>query len=228
MADNLSVTQGTGTTIAADDVGGVLFQRVKPAFGADGAAVDVSTANPLPVDVRTNTAATAAGENFVGKVGGVTAEVSANFTRPADTTAYASGDLVANSTTAGSVTPLSFTVARVAAGSGSIRRARIKKSGTSVTNTAFRLHLFAASPTVTNGDNGALLTTHSGWIGSIDVNAMLAFSDAAAGNGTPNSGSEVAFKLASGQVLFGLLEARGAYTPTSAEVFTITLETYQD
>jgi hypothetical protein len=28
---------------------------------------------------------------------------SASFTRPADTTAYASGDLVANSTTAGSV-----------------------------------------------------------------------------------------------------------------------------
>lgn len=30
--------------------------------------------------------------------------LSGSFTRPSDTTAYASGDLVANSTTAGSVT----------------------------------------------------------------------------------------------------------------------------
>lgn len=43
MADNLSVTAGSGTTIAADDIGGgVLVQRVKPAIGADGTAVDVS------------------------------------------------------------------------------------------------------------------------------------------------------------------------------------------
>ena len=52
MADNLQVTAGSGTTIAADDIGGVLYQRIKPAFGADGAATDVSTANPLPVSVR--------------------------------------------------------------------------------------------------------------------------------------------------------------------------------
>lgn len=49
MADNVAITAGTGTTIAADDVGGVLFQRVKPAFGVDGVAVDVSATNPLPV-----------------------------------------------------------------------------------------------------------------------------------------------------------------------------------
>src|SRR5688572_29350805 len=35
---------------------------------------------------------------------------SATFNRPADTTAYSIGDLVANNTAAGSVTPLSFTV----------------------------------------------------------------------------------------------------------------------
>lgn len=51
MADNVSITQGAGTTIAADDVGGVLFQRVKNVFGADGVATDVSSANPLPVSV---------------------------------------------------------------------------------------------------------------------------------------------------------------------------------
>ena len=55
---------------------------------------------------------------------------TASFTRPADTTAYASGDLVANSTTAGSVIPMTFVIRPENRGS-MIRRARIKKSGTS-------------------------------------------------------------------------------------------------
>ena len=49
MADNVTITQGTGTSIAADDVGGVLYQRIKLAFGADGSAADVSSGLPLPV-----------------------------------------------------------------------------------------------------------------------------------------------------------------------------------
>jgi len=40
MADNVQITAGTGTTVAADDVGGVLFQRIKLGLGADGTAVD--------------------------------------------------------------------------------------------------------------------------------------------------------------------------------------------
>ena len=53
MADNISVSQGSGVTVAADDVSGVLFQRVKVAAGADGAAVDVSAAAPFPVYLAT-------------------------------------------------------------------------------------------------------------------------------------------------------------------------------
>ncbi len=49
MADNVGYTPGSGATIAADDVGGVLVQRIKPAFGVDGAATDVSATNPMPV-----------------------------------------------------------------------------------------------------------------------------------------------------------------------------------
>lgn len=49
MADNIGYTPGTGATIAADDVGGALYQRIKPAFGADNTAVDVSEDTPLPV-----------------------------------------------------------------------------------------------------------------------------------------------------------------------------------
>lgn len=49
MADNVGYTPGSGATVAADDIGGVLHQRVKIGVGADGSATDVSEANPMPV-----------------------------------------------------------------------------------------------------------------------------------------------------------------------------------
>jgi hypothetical protein len=51
MADNVGYTPGSGATVAADEIGGVLHQRVKIGVGTDGTATDVSDANPLPVDV---------------------------------------------------------------------------------------------------------------------------------------------------------------------------------
>lgn len=58
MADNFSVTAGSGTTIAADDISSVYYQRVKIAQGADGVGVDVSSAAPLQVTLA-NTGANA-------------------------------------------------------------------------------------------------------------------------------------------------------------------------
>ena len=49
MADNVAYTPGSGATIAADEIGGVLYQRIKPAIGDDGSAVDVSLSNPMPM-----------------------------------------------------------------------------------------------------------------------------------------------------------------------------------
>jgi hypothetical protein len=50
MADNIPITVGDGgKVIAGDDVGGVIYQTVKLAAGADGVAALVSSANPLPV-----------------------------------------------------------------------------------------------------------------------------------------------------------------------------------
>lgn len=51
MADNVPITPGSGTQIAADEVGGVFYQRVKIATGEDGTANDVSSSNPLPTQV---------------------------------------------------------------------------------------------------------------------------------------------------------------------------------
>lgn len=55
MADNVAITAGSGTTIAADDVGaGVLVQRVKATWGPDGTAndTDVASGKSLPVQLR--------------------------------------------------------------------------------------------------------------------------------------------------------------------------------
>lgn len=51
MADNIGYTPGTGAIVAADEIGGVLHQRVKLGVGADGVAVDVSADNPMPVEL---------------------------------------------------------------------------------------------------------------------------------------------------------------------------------
>jgi hypothetical protein len=133
---------------------------------------------------------------------------SASFTRPADTTAYASGDLMANSTTAGSVVAMTFSPVTKGSGrSAQIRRVRVSKTGTSVTNASVRLHLYTTSSiTAANGDNGAWSTDKAAnYVGSVDVTIDKAMTDGAAGNATCE------FNINS-LSLYGLLEARGAYT----------------
>lgn len=50
MADNVDLNPGSGgATIAADDIGGVLHQRVKAGFGPDGSFTDVAEDAGLPV-----------------------------------------------------------------------------------------------------------------------------------------------------------------------------------
>ena len=70
MADNISVTQGTGTTVATDEIGGVHYQKIKifdaTADSSTGAKVG---ANGLEVDVKTSAlpsgAATAANQTSI-------------------------------------------------------------------------------------------------------------------------------------------------------------------
>lgn len=50
MADNTTLNVGVGgDVVATDDIAGVKHQRVKIEIGADGAAADVHSGNPLPV-----------------------------------------------------------------------------------------------------------------------------------------------------------------------------------
>jgi hypothetical protein len=60
MSDNIGYTPGTGAIVAADNIAGVLHQRVKLGVGGDGVAVDVSTSNPLPITAPGSIAVTGA------------------------------------------------------------------------------------------------------------------------------------------------------------------------
>ena len=119
MADNIAVTPGAGATVAADEVGGVKFQRIKLALGADGVNDgDLSSSNPMPVDATgagdlpvtldgeavtlaansgvdigdVDVASIAAGETHIGQVGASDAVVT--VTASLDTSAYAEGDVL--------------------------------------------------------------------------------------------------------------------------------------
>lgn len=233
LVDASSVPVGTATNpLAVTPVASGVDQDVNIAAVA-GVATPVGhgvAATALRVELPTDGTGVVglnASEAHVGQVGGKLVVASANFTRPANTDPYASGDIVANSVTAGSVTPMSFSVARVSGGSGMVRRARLRKTDTSTTNAAFRLHLYSGSPGASNGDGAAWLTSLSGYMGSIDITADKVFTANAAGQGVPGVGVEMSF-VATALVIYGLLEARAAYTPASAEVFTLELEVIQN
>ena len=152
---------------------------------------------------------------------------SNTVTRPSDTTAYTSGDLVANSTTAGSVTPFTFTDAATRVGQTlDMTAVRLRKSGTSTTNANFRVHFYNDAPgTPSAGDNGAFNTSGTNYIGAFDVTLDRAFTNLAFGRGLPVNAATLKAKVtSSSRTLWALIEARAAYTPASGETFTIDIE----
>lgn len=160
--------------------------------------------------------------------------VSASFTRPADTTAYSAGDRVADS--AGAATVLEFTnVARATSEAVRIERIRMRKTGTSLANASFRVHIFRTLPTVGVNDNGVFnaagslaLADIAGYVGSVDVTMDKAGTIGARGVGVPATGAGITCEAAgtSGHEtsLWAVVEALAAYTPVSGETFTVTIE----
>lgn len=148
---------------------------------------------------------------------------AASFTRPSDTTAYAAADLVANSTTAGSVTPLVFFIPNTAR-TFKIWKVGLQKSGATVTNASFKLHLFKDSPTVANGDNGAIsVAVGANFIGTFTLDASSTSPVITGGSkGFSLSGTHLVSVDTDG-LLYGLLEATAAYAPASSEVFTVSI-----
>lgn len=219
---------------SVDDWLPVNIEERKIAVGRDGAFASSFEAQSTLTRVKAGTKAAdvVVFASMPDVMVGLATNPSATFTRPADTTAYAAGDLVANATAAGSVVPLTFTVARVAGGSFMLRRVKLASSSTNIANATYRLHLFATAPTVaTTGDNGVFASAVSGlagYLGSFDIEINRVLADGSVGFGVPTVGPDMSIALASGTTIRGLLEARLARTPISGEVFTVTLDNLQN
>ena len=172
-----------------------------------------------------------------------------DFTRPADTTTYAALDHVTSSATGASVTPMKFPVTKEPNGSGFITGARIMKGSTGVTGATFRLWLFIREPFAAAGypaDNAALTFTETSFrscIGFFDFDAAnwitgttSAYCDNTFEKSLPFSLDKVGAMPSSDsyavagqvfdrtQIIYGLLQATGAYAPGNAETFRVALD----
>lgn len=151
---------------------------------------------------------------------------SSTFTRPTGTTQYTAGDLIANSTTAASVTPLEWAVGSIGS-QGCIRGVKLYKSTATATLASFMVHIFSASPgTPTNGDNGALAVASAvNYLGEVAVDMTSTGSPGTAYLFKASAATAIWFNLyTAGGSLYGLLEAVGGYTPADSEVFKVVLD----
>lgn len=79
MADNVAITAGSGTDIAADDIASVWYQRVKIGLGADGTAVD-AVAGAGAVDTGTQRVTLASDDPAVALLGTMDADTGSMVT----------------------------------------------------------------------------------------------------------------------------------------------------
>jgi hypothetical protein len=152
-------------------------------------------------------------------VGGKSVQKSASFTRPADTTAYAANDAIANSTSA--PTLLSFAnCANANGGQGYIVKTRLLTNQKTCT-ARFRLSFYhtAPSPVNDNAPKPMLYANKDKLIGLIDLdpcNTEDTSSDAAYALST----ALMPYVLASGSTsIYCILTTLDAFTPASAQQF---------
>lgn len=158
--------------------------------------------------------------------------LSRTFIRPNDTTPYAANDLVANSTTAGLVVPLTFDDAvRVPGEAIRFERARLRKTTATLTNASFRVCLLRKLPILSVGDNGVFdnanvmaIDNIDEYVGAFDLVMDKAAASGARGVGVPTVGAGITVVPHEGTTIYALIQANAAYTPGAQEQFTLTLE----
>lgn len=142
---------------------------------------------------------------------------TSTLTRPADTTAYAVDDLIASSTTAGSVVVPSFAIADAAGSSVPVRFLLRTNASSGWGNVVLEMNLWTTAPTYTNGDNGAYAASGAAnWIGDTQF-VLKQLNDGAVGA----ADVAMAIKLASGTSIFWDLKIRTVATPISGQTFTL-------
>lgn len=157
--------------------------------------------------------------------------IFAQFTRPSNTTQYAAGDVVNDSTSAPTVMTFSKPARESGpTGGGSIiQQAILIDSAAEATKLDCELWLFDTTITPDN-DNAAFTPTDAELLTLVGIISFPASGykvGTASGNSVcqvDNLGLPVNTVAGPANSLFGVLVARNAYTPISAEVFKIVLK----
>ena len=152
--------------------------------------------------------------------------ISTSFTRPSDTTAYAAGDVVCNSTSA----PVIMTFAGAVNTDfqmGVIAQATLIDSANQSTKLDAELWLFDTTVTMDN-DNAAFTPTDAECATLVGI-VPFSTSYWKVGDSSSNAvchvqGLAIPFNVVhASNALYEILVARNAYTPVSAESFTVRL-----
>jgi hypothetical protein len=162
-------------------------------------------------------------------VGGYSKIVTATLTRPNDTTAYAAGDQVADSTSAPTILTFS-NCGRTSGGSGVIVGATLIDHSNQATAPDLELWIFNTTATP-NNDNAAFApsdNTADTCIGVIHFTASYAGDSATSGNKFYDAGPFSIPYVCTTTDLYGMLVVRNAYTPTAQEVWKVALRLLQD
>jgi len=184
--------------------------------------VGFSGATPMPFTLGTT-------GNLQTTAGGITNIVRAAFNRPTDTTPYAAGDAVSNSTSAPTILTLAD-VARVNGGTGIITDLRLSTNNPATTNASFKVILFNDVIAAVN-DNAAypqLWANDAKRIASFDLTLQTGGAGSDAASATLEQIGRT-FKCAPAtRNLYAVIVANAAYTPASGQTFAVTLGTAND
>lgn len=248
MVDNVAITPGSGADIATDDVSGVQFQKIKLYASTNGTEIPLSVAEDAahatgdhgiaamcvrkdePVNLGSNDGdyehlQVANGRLWTSTLG-FPKSISVDVTRPADTTAYAAGDAISNSTTAPTTGGFTLTgAARKSGGSGIITDVIVTSSNDPATRLSGEVFFFNQSVTNIN-DNSAFAVSDTEIKTCVGVVPFSLFD--AGNNGLAHlTGLNILFTCSGSADLRFLLRARNAYTPANAEVLTVVVKILQ-
>lgn len=161
---------------------------------------------------------TFSGQNIKGRLD--IFEATASFARPANTTAYASGDSVSDNTSAGSATNFEFTGAALGNGE-SFRLDYVSlTSDNAVTGVPFELWLYSANPTAL-ADNAAFTISdaENDTVLSV-ISISTAFSSAVNWRIEAGAINRIIKLGTNTSSIFGNLKIAAVYTPASGETLT--------
>ena len=150
--------------------------------------------------------------------------IEGTLTRPADTAAYAVGDVLATATSGGDST-ITFTGVAGENGAGGTIVSLVLEddNGGATVDGDFELWLYSVVPANQN-DNVAFAPTDAENEDLVGVYALPTFFDAGGSHIYEKDAIGTQFKCAAGgKDLYGVLVTRSAYTPLSAGKFTIKL-----